>query len=481
MLCGCSVIALVPATWVDAGPLPPHWEWPGALDVVDLRNLPHQKTLGGVVGYGLCDLPDGVSPDGAEAFTGNATRDRQMWRRLLGGNAAGDTPDELLMSHLLDHADDSGDESARPLRGRREKVDAHFRGVRTERTLTTRQRTQQAVAVRGDLNRLMDEFEAGRLPLRAVRKVLKTYSDELGLDWRDVKRELVKGSARWRDIDADQPETTITDDFSGTLANWTQVSGTWDIVGGRGGFSNPVGSDIYMRHNTPLSSSNNEARVGTVIRNTAQGFLALLCRASAGSPVEGYAVGSFSSTANHDGYRLKYVGGAQTFFGNTANWLAGEAPMRVDAIGSTIRFANDLVGWDFTTTDTAITTGLYAGFAGYMHGVNSARRVDDFFASDFIPVVNNNSASALYGVGGTVQMTGADTTSAWSLEGSFPAMSISSGGLVSWDANVAPGVYLVTVRNTNGSLYGEGTLTLTIIGPPSSGYRRASVSVGVSL
>lgn len=406
------MIALVPATWVLDGPTNPHWAWPDALSVVDLRNLPNQKTRGGLVGYGLCDIPDGVTPDGAEAFTGNGTRDRQMWRRVLGGNAAGDTPEELLLSHLLDNADDSGDASARPLRGKRDKVEIHFRGERQERTLTNQQRRQQEVFVRADLNRLMDQVEDGKIPQRAIRKVLRAEAERLGLDWRDVKRELVKGGARWRDIDADQPETTITDDFSGTLSAWTQVSGTWDIVGGQGGFSNPVGSDIYMRHSTPLSSSNNEARVGTVIQNSNQGFLAVLCRASAGAPVEGYAVGSFSSVpANSDGFRLKYVGGAQTFFGNTTGWLNGNTPMRVDAIGSTIRFANDLVGWDFTTTDTSITTGLYAGFAGYMHTSSSARRVDDFFASDFLPAISGVSPSSGSTAGGTaITITGTDFT-----------------------------------------------------------------------
>ena len=93
------------------------------------------------------------------------------------------------------------------------------------------------------------------------------------------------------------------------------------------------------------------------------------------------------------------------------------------------------------------------------------------------PVVTANSASAIAGVGGTVQMAATNTPTSWSLPGSPPTgVSINSSGLVTWTTATPAGVYSITVRATNAGGNGDGTLTLTIT---AAGHiRRALLGVG---
>jgi len=79
------------------------------------------------------------------------------------------------------------------------------------------------------------------------------------------------------------------------------------------------------------------------------------------------------------------------------------------------------------------------------------------------PVVSGNTASAAYGVGGTVQMSATNSPTSWSLTGTPPAgVSINSSGLVTWTGVTPVGAHSVGVRATNAGGDGDGTLALTI-------------------
>lgn len=93
------------------------------------------------------------------------------------------------------------------------------------------------------------------------------------------------------------------------------------------------------------------------------------------------------------------------------------------------------------------------------------------------PSVSANSASATYGVGGTVQMSATNTPTSWSLPGSPPTgVSVNSSGLVTWTSATPAGVHSITVRATNAGGDGDGTLTLTIT---AAGHvRRTLLGVG---
>jgi hypothetical protein len=82
------------------------------------------------------------------------------------------------------------------------------------------------------------------------------------------------------------------------------------------------------------------------------------------------------------------------------------------------------------------------------------------------PIVTDNSAAALFGVGGTVQISATNTPTSWSLLGSPPTgVSINSSGLVTWTTATPVGVHSITPRAVNGGGAGTGTLTLTITSP----------------
>lgn len=85
------------------------------------------------------------------------------------------------------------------------------------------------------------------------------------------------------------------------------------------------------------------------------------------------------------------------------------------------------------------------------------------------PVVTANSAAAVHGVGGTVQMSATNSPTSWSLTGSPPTgVSINSSGLVTWTGATPVGVHSIGVRATNATGNGDGTLTLTITAAAAS-------------
>jgi hypothetical protein len=95
------------------------------------------------------------------------------------------------------------------------------------------------------------------------------------------------------------------------------------------------------------------------------------------------------------------------------------------------------------------------------------------------PTVTANSASALAGAGGTVQMAATNSPTSWSLPGSPPTgVSINSSGLVTWTSATPAGVHSITVRATNAGGSGDGTLTLTITAAASGHTRRTLLGVG---
>ncbi|MDX1968030.1 MAG: hypothetical protein SFV23_12720 [Planctomycetaceae bacterium] len=97
------------------------------------------------------------------------------------------------------------------------------------------------------------------------------------------------------------------------------------------------------------------------------------------------------------------------------------------------------------------------------------------------PTVTNNSASATFGVGGTVQMSASESPTTWSLTGSPPTgVSINSSGLVTWTGATPVGVHSIGVRATNAGGNGDGTLTLTITAAATS-RRKPGTSFGMGI
>lgn len=132
--------------------------------------------------------------------------------------------------------------------------------------------------------------------------------------------------------------------------------------------------------------------------------------------------------------------------GATDKW--GVNPTAAEAIAST--FA---VAYEFNNGDPKFsTTGNIDSFRLRFH-----------YTPPAAPTVTANSASAIAGVGGTVQMSATNSPTSWSLPGSPPTgVSVNSSGLVTWTGATPAGVHSITVRATNAGGFGDGTLTLTI-------------------
>jgi hypothetical protein len=135
--------------------------------------------------------------------------------------------------------------------------------------------------------------------------------------------------------------------------------------------------------------------------------------------------------------------------------------------------ADDL--WTTTWTDAEIkATSFQVAFQSYNTDAkySSSLNVDSiecrvtYTLAVSPPVVTDNSASAVFGVGGTVQMSATNTPTGWSLLGSPPdGVSIDNSGLVTWTALTPAGVHSITPRAVNGAGVNTGTLTLTITAP----------------
>jgi hypothetical protein len=372
-------VALVPYTWkTDDGM--PHWALPdnvtSAIDLRPLALMPDQKS----VGYAVAVI-DGDLPEGSVSFSGNETRDRDAWGSTLGFRPEGTNVAEYTRSQLLDGADDTGDAACRPLRGPRDKVELWL-GGRHEFNVSYTERLRQQVYTRNDLEKLMDDVEAERLPLVMVRKALQAYADQHGISADTLKRK----TARWRGITPAKPETTITDGFrdnasfiflaaygwsvNGENANRFQTGNSGDGLGsklyfdGGGGGIGIGNASTYGWHPTSLSLSDNTAIAEGVGRNGGQPALGPLCRGN--GTTSGY------NCDNADASLLRaysIVANVGASLGTGARSTQTRDDLRAWASGSTIRFSDKATGAAIiTVTNTALTVGLRVGVHGYSGG-----------------------------------------------------------------------------------------------------------------
>ena len=376
------VTALVPYRWkTDAGM--PHWALPdNVTSAIDLRPVAMMPHLNLTNGYAVAVI-DGPLPEGAvELETGDETRDRDAWASTLKFRPAGSNVAEMTRSQLLDGADDTGDAAVRPLRGPRDKVELWL-GGRHEFDVSYTERLRQQVYTRNDLERLMDDVEAERLPLVMVRKALQAYADQHGISPETLKRK----TARWRGVTPAKPETTITDGFRDNATFIFLAAYGWSMAGenanrfgtgnngvdglgsklyfdGGGGGISATFSSTYGWHPTSLSLSDNTATLEGVGRNGGQPALGPLCRGN--GTTSGYTcdnadaslVRSFSLVAN--------VGAS---LGTGARSTQTRDDLRAWASSSTIRFSDKATGAAIiTVTNTALTVGLRVGVHGYSGG-----------------------------------------------------------------------------------------------------------------
>lgn len=450
------------------------WALPdGATSSIDLRRL-SQITDPAATGHAIAVYPGDLPAGSVELDTGNATRDRDAWLSTLGFRPEGDNAVDQAWSMLLNGADDTHADACRPLRcGRADKFELWLGGKR-ERFTSHIDRLKQGVYVRRDLDRIFDDVTAGKLPAGIHRKSLKAEADRLGIDWQTLRSK----SARWRGETALDPETTISDPFnSGAEANlntygsWTTPQHAASFTTGSGYATLKGGASsgsFFAWHPTAMSLANMQADMIDVTRSGDTNYdipAGVTCRGN-GSDT------AYITSHYQNSLRIhSSVTGGLTQLATTTR--TGSAPyrLRVYAVGSTIKGAQTGSAWDLSVTNTAVTSGLYAGM--WVHGlgyVGYNTIAQGFYAEDFVaPTVTNNTASGTFGTGGTVQMSASDSPTSWSLTGSLPTgVSINSSGLVTWTGLTPTAVHTIGVRATNAIGNGDGTLTLTITDPPAA-------------
>lgn len=474
-------VGLVPYVWGSVGGID-CWSLPsGVVSAIDLRRF-DQIADHASVGYAIAiypgDLPEGSIP----LETGNVTNDRDAWFAATGFRPEGENATDWAFDQLLRGADNAHADAVRPLRCIEPSRWEMFLGGRHERMTGHIDRLRDAVYVRRDLDVIFDEVQAGRLPDGIHRKALQAEADRLGIDPLTLRSK----SARWKNETPLKPTTTISDPMNSgssvslnTYNGWTTPQSAVPFTTG-GGLLSIEGFGTGLSHggsyaawaSTSMSSSNNQAEF--VGANTS-GFIAgPMCRGN--GTLTGYNVCCYS------GNIWLYAMPGITLLASGSK-AADPVRMRVQAIGSTIKAADNNSTWNLSVTNTAITTGLRVGaflFALSTYGGQFVTATD-FLGNDFVaPTVTANSASGTFGTGGTVQMSASDSPTSWSLPGTTPTgVSIDNAGLVTWTGSTPAAVHSVTVRATNAYGDGDGTLTLTITSPTTTTTTAATTTTTV--
>lgn len=461
----------------------PHWALPdrvtSAIDLRPLSILPDTNSIG----YAVAVI-DGPLPDGSvELETGNETRDRDAWGSTLGYRPEGNNVAELTRSQLLDGADDTGDAAVRPLRGPREKVELWL-GGRHEFDVSYTERLRQQVYTRNDLEKLMDDVEAGRLPLVMVRKALRAYADQHGISPDTLKRK----TARWRGVTAERPETAINDSFhpdsfiflnaytpSGASGAWTTAGGSashWQTGESRGVFeaSFTSGSECFAWHPTAVSVSDNQCILYDVPGQD-YGPFGPMCRGNGST--SGYRADNWFSR-----HRLwSFVSGVATSLGDVAATSQSLHQLRVRAISSAIKGSDVSGSWRIEATNTANTVGLRVGMSGYSTGGSSQYRIaQSLEGRDFLTLsVTGVAPSSGSTAGGTaITITGTGFLEDATVNMGSPATSVvyvNDTTLTAVTPARPAGAQDVGVSQDGGTFSSSLILGFTFTSPPARGRR----------
>lgn len=465
----------------------PGWMPPGTpLSAVDLRNESQQADATST-GYAVAEY-DSPPENAILLDTGNVTRDRDAWAATFGYRPEGDTTVDWTWSHLMDGADDSHADACRPLRcGKPDQVELWL-GGRHERPLSYTEKLVQAVLARAVLNEIRDAVEAGDLPEGMERKALKAEADRLGIDWRTLKPK----TAAWRGITPLRPETTFNDPFSSgaeanlnTYGSWTTPQHAASFTTGSGYATLKGGASsgsFFAWHPTAMSLANMQADMIDVTRSGDTNYdipAGVACRGN-GSDT------AYITSHYQNSLRIhSSVTGGLTQLATTTR--TGSAPyrLRVYAVGSTIKGAQTGSAWDLSVTNTAVTSGLYAGMWVYGLGYVGYNTIaQGFYGKDFgQPASISTSPSSGSTAGGTaitITGTGFDDDAVVTIDGNAlsGATVISSGEIRGTTPSGTAGAKNVVVTNAS-----TGN-TATLVGgftyaAPSVGHRRPGYSIGM--
>ena len=248
--------------------------------------------------------------------------------------------------------------------------------------------------LRADLDKHDKEGKAEAKSLKSLAKKLRNASKDKEADKADARAAKVETHAESvldamcrkhkcppeqlsTEIRRGEAKTEISDDFSGDLSAWTQVSGSWVIVSGTLQKTDKHGSTDVIRHDTQLSATDYyaQAKIGTDNYWTHS----IVCRYE---DANNYYRASVTGSVNLA--FIKRVGGSNSSIGLThsCTWASLDTE-KFDVNGSTLTGYEDATQ-RLQTTDSSLSSGLYSALILVYDNSSDlgTPRFDDFYATD---------------------------------------------------------------------------------------------------
>jgi hypothetical protein len=206
--------------------------------------------------------------------------------------------------------------------------------------------------------------------------------------------------------------TTVSEDFSGTLSNWAQDSGSWTITSGYLYQSETSGAYRKLRW-TGAALSGDDVAVQAVVRSPSSAIgVGVYARGTTDSTVTYYGLVVFATAGV---YLVEITGGSESVL---ASWTASppaadtDVTLRLECEGSSLRgYVNGTER--LSATDATLSSGS-VGMMSYGGGLGG-NRADDWTAYDLTPAAP--TAPAYIG----------STTNGSSTTGTSLALSLPSG------------------------------------------------------
>ena len=372
-----------PLKWVDRPDEPQRWEGPTGTALLDTRPILDQSRVGGaemdclfVAPFRLDDRDYELIGEGPPTHIRTTGKHRKALQFSRGKLPQGDTLAQMLASVFTDCADPDGIDGPKPLmpsHGRLKLtagVELHSERFRYDR----RGRSELIkTMIQRQIRDAAKQVDDGELDPRKLKKILGYELRKYGLT-KDDWQEFVPPSLRKRIDRADEPETTVTDDFSGTLAAWGNATGTWSIVGGAAAKTNLGNSSQSIVHQTALSGSDHYSQF-----QIAGGSSTTLSSASVrkvnSTTQTHYICGNYNSVL----YLTKFLSGGQTNLISTSQAFSVGNTYKCEINGSALKgYVNGTEV--LSVSDSAITGNLYVAmyqFAGSVSGT-----MDNFEGAD---------------------------------------------------------------------------------------------------
>lgn len=486
----------------------PYLSWygvPGADSSVDLS--PAVVALSDApTGWRICTRETPFGSEAVDLGSGTSlkeisatTRLKDAWNTAFGVRPTGATLADVLHAQMDKHADDAGETSCKPVRaeGRTQRIWLANQ-IASEVTIdpagTALQKAafaREIVRAQRELNAVRDQAERGEVPADLHLKMISDVARKLGVRADDIK------PAKWRaDERPKQPETTVTDDFTGNLSAYSSIyngtAPTWAISANKLQLSAVWDGIKLLVHGTTMSSvdmwtqanlyevngsGHGSIYVGVITRyggNAKQcyGFM-LAYNGDQSCAVYLVRVGTTGSVA-------AYLN-SSTAYAHTYAPVVGYTPtLEQKSVSTSISYLITGTPSNLgrtTVTDGNITTGTQGGFfTPGDQNVNNVPKFSGVTITDGVtpaPVVTSESASGQVGTAFSYQIVGTNTPTEYAASELPSGLSVNTTtGLVTGNP-AQSGTFSIPIAATNAGGTGTGTLTLVIAAKPASASRFA--------